>query len=90
MPRVVNVHYVEKEAFFSNNADYVDNNEEVMVFVSSPTYVEVVARVREVLKWMNSRDMVELEGRYDVGPGHKTRMKCLSSARWTGRHIRRW
>jgi hypothetical protein len=41
---------MEKEAFFSNNADYVDNCEEVMVFVTSPTYVEVVARVREVLK----------------------------------------
>jgi hypothetical protein len=77
MPRVVNVHYVEKEAFFSNNADYVDNNEEVMVFVTSPTYVEVVARVREVLKWMDSRDMVELEGRYDVGSGNKTRMKKM-------------
>jgi hypothetical protein len=39
----VNVHYVEKEAFFSNNVKYVDNKEEVMVF---PTYDEVVARVR--------------------------------------------
>jgi hypothetical protein len=48
-----------------------------MVFVSSLTYVEVVARVREVFKWMDSRDMVELEGRYDVGLGHKTQMKKM-------------
>jgi hypothetical protein len=77
MPRVMNVHYVEKEAFFSNNVEYVDNKEEVMVFVTNPTYVKVVAIVREVLKWMDSRDMVELEGRYDAGSGHKTRMKKM-------------
>jgi hypothetical protein len=59
-------------SLFSNNVKYVDNKEEVMVFVTSPTYVEVVAGVREVLKWMDLRDMVELEGRYDVGSGHKT------------------
>jgi hypothetical protein len=49
-----------------------------MVFVTSATYVEVVARVREILKWMDSRNMVELEGRYDVGSVHKTRMKKMS------------
>jgi hypothetical protein len=77
--------------FFSNNVEYDDNKEEVMVFVTSLTYVEVVARVREVLKWMDSRDMVELEGRYEAGSGHETRMKkCLSKVRWTGRHIKRW
>jgi hypothetical protein len=35
------------------------------------TYVEVVARVREVLKWMDPREMVELKERYDVGSRQK-------------------
>jgi hypothetical protein len=77
MPRIVNVHYVDKNTFFSNYAEYVDNKEEAMVLVTSPTYVEVVARVREVLKWMDPREMLELEGRYDVGSGHKTRTKKM-------------
>jgi hypothetical protein len=35
------------------------------------TYVEVVARVREVFKWMDLREMVELKERYDVGSRQK-------------------
>ena len=77
MARIINLHYVDKEGFFSNNAEYVDPKEEVMVFATSPTYIEIVARVREVLKWMDPRDKVELDGRYDVGLGHKTRMKKM-------------
>lgn len=73
----MNIHYVDKEGFFSNNSEFVDNKEEVMVFATSPTYVEVVARVREVLKWMDPREKIELVGRYDVGSGHKTRMKKM-------------
>ena len=47
MARIVNVHHVDKEAFFSNNEEeIVDNGEKVMVFANSPTYAEVVARVR--------------------------------------------
>ena len=77
MSRIVNVHYVSKEEFFSNNAEYVDNEEKVMVFRTSPTYFQVVARVKEVLKWTDPRDNVELEGRYFVGSGHHTRKKKI-------------
>ena len=53
MARIVNVHYVDKEAFFSNNGEYVDDEEKVMVFANSPTYEEVMERVRQVLNWMD-------------------------------------
>ena len=46
-----------------------------MVFVKSPTYAEVVARVREVLKWMDPRDKVEFDGMYFVGSGYRPRKK---------------
>jgi hypothetical protein len=49
----------------------------VTVFVTSLIYVEVVARVSEVLKWKDPREKVELDGRYHVGSGHKTRMKKM-------------
>jgi hypothetical protein len=40
MVRIVNVHYVDKEAFYSNNFEYVDNEEKVMaVVVTSLTCV---------------------------------------------------
>ena len=72
MARIVNVHHVDKEAFFSNNEEeFVDNGEKVMVFVNSPTYAEVVARVREVFEWIDPREKVELDGRYFVGSGHR-------------------
>jgi hypothetical protein len=67
MPRIVKVHYVDKDIFFSNNSEYVANKEEAVVLVTSLTYVVVVARVGEVLKWMDPREMVDLEERYDVG-----------------------
>ena len=41
MGRLVNVHYMDKEAFLSNNAD---TGEEPMVFDTSPSYEEVVAK----------------------------------------------
>jgi hypothetical protein len=91
MARIVNVHYVDKEAFFSNNPEYVDNEEEVMVFGTSPTYVEVVARIREVLKWMDPMENVELDGRYDVGLGQKTRRKKMPiKCELDWGHTRRW
>ena len=48
-----------------------------MVFGTSPTYVEVVARVKEFLKWTDPRENVELEGRHFVGSGHHTRKKKI-------------
>ena len=70
----MNLHYLDKDAFFSSNAD---NNEEVLVFDTSPTYDEILEKVRSVLNWMNGNDVVKLVGRYDVGVGSKSRLKTM-------------
>ena len=74
MERLVNVHYIDKEAFLSNNAD---TGEEPLVFDTSPSYEDVVAKVRQVLKWMDTNVDVKLIGRYDVGVGAKSRLKSM-------------
>src|SRR3989337_2417730 len=76
MGRLVNVHYMDKKAFLSNNAN-ADTGEEPMVFDTSPNYEEVVAKVRHVLKWMDTNFDVKLIGRYDVGVGAKSRLKSM-------------
>ncbi|KAE8804940.1 hypothetical protein D1007_18957 [Hordeum vulgare] len=76
MDKIVNIHYVDKEAFM--NVDIVDKYEEVLTFLDSPTYEEVVAETRIRLKWVDPSDQVELLGRYDVGSAHKCRMKTMS------------
>ncbi|KAE8819033.1 hypothetical protein D1007_03243 [Hordeum vulgare] len=48
-----------------------------MVFDSSPTYEEVVMKVRNALNWMDPNDAVNLSGRYDVGVGVKSRLKTM-------------
>ncbi|KAE8769196.1 hypothetical protein D1007_59223 [Hordeum vulgare] len=75
MDKIVNIHYVDKEAFM--NVDIVDKYEEVLTFLDSPTYEEVVAETRIRLKWVDPSDQVELLGRYDVGSAHKCRMKTM-------------
>ncbi|KAE8792393.1 Sensor protein gacS [Hordeum vulgare] len=60
MGRLVNVHYMDKEVFLTNNAD---GDEEPIVFYTSPSYDELVAKVRHVLKWMDLNDGVKLIGR---------------------------
>ncbi|KAE8800756.1 hypothetical protein D1007_23760 [Hordeum vulgare] len=75
MERLVNVHYMNKEAFLSNN---VDTGEETIVFGISPSYDEVVAEVRHILEWMDPNDVVKLIVRYDVGVGVKSRLKSMS------------
>ncbi|KAE8800511.1 hypothetical protein D1007_24006 [Hordeum vulgare] len=75
MDKIVNIHYVDKEAFM--NVAIVDKYEEVLIFLDSPTYEEVVAETRIRLKWVDPSDQVELLGRYDVGSAHKCRMKTM-------------
>ncbi|KAE8819335.1 hypothetical protein D1007_02836 [Hordeum vulgare] len=75
MDKIVNIHYVDKEAFM--NVAIVDKYEEVLTFLDSPTYEEVVAETRIRLKWVDPSDQVELLGRYDVGSAHKCRMKTM-------------
>ncbi|KAE8792346.1 hypothetical protein D1007_33133 [Hordeum vulgare] len=82
MGRLVNVHYMDKEAFLTNNTDA---DEEAIVFYTSPTYDELVAKVRHVLEWMDPNDGVKLIGRYDVRVGAKSRFKSMpitSSLHW--------
>ena len=54
-----------------------DEGEEPMVFDSSPSYDEVVVKVRNVLDWIDPNDEVKLIGRYDVGVGAKSRLKSM-------------
>ncbi|KAE8777461.1 hypothetical protein D1007_49771 [Hordeum vulgare] len=75
MDKIVNIHYVDKEAFM--NVAIVDKYEEVLTFLDSPTYEEVVVETRIRLKWVDPSDQVELLGRYDVGSAHKCRMKTM-------------
>ncbi|KAE8794619.1 hypothetical protein D1007_30660 [Hordeum vulgare] len=65
MDKIVNIHYVDKEAFM--NVDIVDNYEEDLIFLESPTYEEVVEETRIRFKWVDTSDQVELLGTYDVG-----------------------
>ncbi|KAE8773664.1 hypothetical protein D1007_54067 [Hordeum vulgare] len=76
---IVNIHYVDKEAFM--NVNIVDKYEEELIFLESPTYEEVVEETRIRLKWVDPSGQVELLGRYDVGSAHKCRMKtmCIKS-----------
>ncbi|KAE8789668.1 hypothetical protein D1007_36097 [Hordeum vulgare] len=75
MDKTVNIHYVDKEAFM--NVDIVDKYEEVLIFLESPTYEEVVEEMRIRLKWVDPSDQVELLGIYDVGSAHKYRIKTM-------------
>ena len=76
MARIVNVHHVDKAAFLKGNTE-CDPEEVVMVFGTSPTYAEVVERVRNDLKWMEPSDVYELVGRYNAGFGHHNRLKIM-------------
>ncbi|KAE8784563.1 hypothetical protein D1007_41796 [Hordeum vulgare] len=75
MNKIVNIHYVDKEPFM--NVDIVDNYEEELIFLESPTYEEAVEETQIRLKWVDPSDQVELLGRYDVGSAHKCRMKTM-------------
>ena len=77
MYEVVNVHYVDFPAFFKGDLDYVDPEEIVMVFDTSPSFAGVVEKVRSELNWMDQRDVVDLKGRYNVGFDHYIRWKMM-------------
>src|SRR4051812_35848498 len=84
MARIVHVHHVDKDAFLKGNIE-PDPDELDIVFERSPTYAEVLEKVRIELKWMDPCDVVELEGRHNVGFGMHIRwktMRIFSEARW--------
>ncbi|KAE8815170.1 hypothetical protein D1007_07493 [Hordeum vulgare] len=55
----------------------VDEWEELMVVDLSPTYEDLVVKVRSVLNWIDPNVDVKLIGRYDVGVGVKSRLKSM-------------
>jgi hypothetical protein len=59
------------------NVECVDPEEVFMVFITSPTYADVVERIRFDLKWMEPSAACELIGRYNAGFGHHNRLKIM-------------
>ena len=76
MARIVNVHHVDKDAFLRGNIE-PDPFEFDLVFERSPTYAELLEQVRIDMNWMDPRDVVELEGRHNVGFGMHVRWKTM-------------
>ena len=84
MARIVHVHHMDKEAFLRGNIE-PDPDEIDLVFDRSPTYAEVLQQIRVDLNWMDPSDVVELEGRHNVGFGMHNRWKTMrisSEQRW--------
>uniref|UniRef100_A0ACD5ZSE8 Uncharacterized protein n=1 Tax=Avena sativa TaxID=4498 RepID=A0ACD5ZSE8_AVESA len=84
MARIIHVYHVDKDAFLRGNIE-PDPDEPDLVFERTPTYVEVLEQLRIELKWMDTNDVVELEGRHSVGLGMHVRWKTMriySESRW--------
>ncbi|KAE8804870.1 hypothetical protein D1007_19109 [Hordeum vulgare] len=62
----VYVHHVDKDAFLKGNID-LDPDELDMVFDLCPSYGELLEQVRKDLNWMDPSDVVEFDGRHNVG-----------------------
>ncbi|KAE8789744.1 hypothetical protein D1007_36049 [Hordeum vulgare] len=80
----VYVHHVDKDAFLKGNID--PNPDELdMVFDFCPSYAELLEQVRKDLNWMDPSDVVEFDGRHNVGFGMHIRWKTMrvnSEQRW--------
>ena len=80
----VYVHHGDKDAFLKGNIE-PDPDELDIVFDSSPSYAELLQQVRKELNWMDLSDIVELEGRHNVGFGMHVCWKTMrvnSEQRW--------
>ncbi|KAE8778828.1 hypothetical protein D1007_48147 [Hordeum vulgare] len=80
----VYVHHVDKDAFLNGNID-PDLDELDMVFDLCPSYGELLEQVRKDLNWMDPSDVVEFDGRHNVGFGMHIRWKTMhvnSEQRW--------
>ncbi|KAE8795126.1 hypothetical protein D1007_30072 [Hordeum vulgare] len=80
----VYVHHVDKDAFLKGNID--PNPDELdMVVDLCPSYGELLEQVRKDLNWMDPSDVVEFDGRHNVGFGMHIRWKTMrvnSEQRW--------
>ncbi|KAE8790664.1 hypothetical protein D1007_34857 [Hordeum vulgare] len=72
----VYVHHVDKDAFLKGNID-PDPDELDMVFDFCPSYAELLEQVRKDLNWMDHSDVVEFDGRHNVGFGMHIRWKTM-------------
>ena len=84
MSRIVHVHNVGKDAFLRGSIE-PDLDEHDIAFERSPNYAEVLEGVRAELNWKEASDVVELEGRHNVGFGMHSRWKTMrinSEQRW--------
>ncbi|KAE8811560.1 hypothetical protein D1007_11619 [Hordeum vulgare] len=80
----VYVHHVGKDAFLKGNID-PDPDELDMVFDFCPSYVELLEQVQKDLNWMDPSDVVEFDGRHNMGFGIHIRWKTMrvnSEQRW--------
>ncbi|KAE8804873.1 hypothetical protein D1007_19112 [Hordeum vulgare] len=80
----VYVHHVDKDAFLKGNID-PDQDELDMVFDLCPSYGELLEQLRKDLNWMDPSDVVEFDGRHNVGFGmhiHWKTMHVNSEQRW--------
>ncbi|KAE8803040.1 hypothetical protein D1007_21251 [Hordeum vulgare] len=80
----VYVHHVDKDAFLKGNID-PDPDELDMVFDFCPSYAKLLEQVRKDLNWMDPSDVVEFDGRHNVGFGMHIRWKTMrvnSEQRW--------
>ena len=62
------VHHGDKDTFLKGNIE-PDLDKLDMVFDSSPSYAELLQQVWKDLNWMDPSDIIELEGRHNVGFG---------------------
>ncbi|KAE8773598.1 hypothetical protein D1007_54115 [Hordeum vulgare] len=80
----VYVHHVDKDAFLKGNID-PDPDELDMVFDFCPSYAELLEQVQKDLNWMDPSDVVEFDGRHNVGFGMHICWKSMrvnSEQRW--------
>ncbi|KAE8769123.1 hypothetical protein D1007_59333 [Hordeum vulgare] len=80
----VYVHHVDKDAFLKCNID-PDPDELDMLFECCTSYAELLEQVRKDLNWMDPSDVIEFDGRRNVGFGMQNRWKTTrvnSKQRW--------
>ncbi|KAE8807460.1 hypothetical protein D1007_16246 [Hordeum vulgare] len=56
-----------------------------MVFECSPSYAELLEQLRKDLKWMDPSDVIEFDGRHNMGFGMQIHWKTMhvnSEQRW--------
>ncbi|KAE8820274.1 hypothetical protein D1007_01692 [Hordeum vulgare] len=72
----VYVHHADKDAFLKGNID-PDPDELDMVFDLCPSYGELLEQIRKDLNWMDPSDVVEFDGRHNVGFGMHISWKTM-------------